>query len=267
MSFSTIMQAWKLVIEYDGARYGGWQKQPHVRTIQGELLRASEVFLKTKIEIGGAGRTDAGVHALGQVAHLRSKQSFESLTSRQLQFGLNDSLPHDINVLSVRSAPANFHARRDAVSRSYVYQISARRTAFGKSYVWWVKDKLNVAAMAEASAFLRGKHDFRSFCEVGEAVSSTVVHVGDTQLKLSGSLILFRIVASHFLWKMVRRIVGTLVEVGRGRLTVPRFKQLLAHHSVEPAAWTAPPSGLFLERVQYPGDQPLVGLNPLFIIS
>lgn len=262
------MPAWKLLIEYDGTRYAGWQMQPHARTIQGELLKAAETLLQIKVELVGAGRTDAGVHALGQVAHLKTKQSCASLSSRQLQFGLNDALPHDINVLHAHTAPASFHARHDALMRSYIYQISTRRTAFGKPYVWWVKDRLNVAAMTEASAALRGRHDFRSFCEAREDSSSTLVQVADAQLKAKGDLLLFRVSASHFLWKMVRRVVGALVEVGRGKLTVPDFKQLLTHQSGAPAAWTAPPSGLFLEKVEYPGDgKTPVGLNPVFAIG
>lgn len=261
-----MQQAWKLLIEYEGTRYAGWQMQPHARTIQGELLRASETFLKTRVEIGGAGRTDAGVHALGQVAHLKIKQSTETLSPRQLQYGLNDLLPHDINVLQVELARASFHARHDAVMRSYIYQISTRRTAFGKAYVWWVKDRLNAAEMLEAGACLRGRHDFRSFCDVDDVPTSSVVQVNSVQLQAIESLILFRITASHFLWKMVRRVVGALVEVGRGRLSVPQFRQLLERYSNDPAAWTAPPSGLFLERVDYAGDKPILALRPVFPI-
>ncbi|MGH9941733.1 MAG: tRNA pseudouridine(38-40) synthase TruA [Pyrinomonadaceae bacterium] len=250
------MQTWRLEIEYDGTRYAGWQRQPHARTVQGELLRAAEGFLKSPVEIGGSGRTDAGVHALCQVAHLRIKSApKKNLSPRQLQFGLNDGLAHDVNVLAARSVAANFHARHDAVSRHYLYQISTRRTAFGKPYVWWVRDRLNVAAMSAAGELFAGRHDFRSFCESPETQTSTIVEVETARVTIDGDLILFRVGASHFLWKMVRRIVGALVEVGRGNLNAAGVSRLLESYSNQPAAWTAPPSGLFLERVLYRGDE------------
>lgn len=251
------MLNWKLEIEYEGTRYSGWQVQSHARTVQGELLKAAETFLKTRVaELGGSGRTDAGVHALKQVAHLRLKSDASKATPRQLEVGLNSLLPHDINVLRVERAAPRFHARHDAVARYYLYQISPRRTAFGKSYVWWVRDRLNVAAMAAAAGALVGPHDFYSFCESPEKQGSTVVHVEAARVFTSGDLILFRVGASHFLWKMVRRLVGALVEVGRGKLTAEDFRHLLDARTNDPAAWTAPPSGLFLERVLYPNDPP-----------
>ncbi len=260
------MQTWRLEIEYEGTRYAGWQRQPHARTVQGELVKAAEELLKTKVEIGGSGRTDAGVHALAQIAHLRAQVSAKAQTTKQIQSGLNKLLPHDINLLAVHPAPARFHARHDAVARYYLYQIATRRTAFGKNYVWWVRDRLNVEAMAAASALLVGRHDYRSFCESADGQTSTLVEVETAQLSVSGDLILFRIGASHFLWKMVRRIVGTLVEVGRRNVTISDVQVLLDNHNNAPAAWTAPPSGLFLERVLYAGDQPVSHLKPAFAV-
>ena len=258
------MQTFRLDVEYEGTRYGGWQKQPDKRTVQGELLKAAETFLNTRVEIGGSGRTDAGVHALHQVAHMKIKTALKPPSVRQIQIGINSLLPHDINILKLQPAPARFHARHDAHSRYYLYQISTRRTAFGKSFVWWVRDRLDVAAMMEASRLLVGRHDFRSFCESTESQSSTFVHVNEAQVLQHGSLILFRIGASHFLWKMVRRLTGALVEVGRGNLTADAFGQLLETYTNAPAAWTAPPSGLFLERVLYAGDQWQTALVPAF---
>ncbi|MBA3319840.1 MAG: tRNA pseudouridine(38-40) synthase TruA [Pyrinomonadaceae bacterium] len=259
------MQSWRLEIEYEGTRYSGWQKQPHARTVQGELLKAAETFLDAKVELGGSGRTDAGVHALGQVAHLKCGTSRQPPSNRQLQIGINNLLPHDINVLGVSPALANFHARHDALGRYYLYQIATRRTAFGKPFVWWVRDRLHVAAMSEACDFVIGRHDFRSFCESTETQTSTVVQVETAHVFTHGSLILFRIGASHFLWKMVRRLVGALAEVGRGRLSVGQFSRLLKTPSNEPAAWTAPPSGLFLERVVYAGERPPTQRSPAIL--
>ena len=169
-------------------------------------------------------------------------------------------------MLALLPAPARFHARHAAVARSYLYQVSRRRTAFAKRYVWWVKSELDAEAMAAAAAHLPGKHDFAPFCERPEKQESTLVVVERAEVGESGSLVLVRLVASHFLWKMVRRVVGTLVRVGSGELAVDEFRDLVAGGVVPragtPAAWTAPPSGLFLERVLYPGDPPLGALAP-----
>ena len=250
------MHVWRLELEYEGTRYAGWQSQPHARTVQGELSKAAEQFLGVRVEVGGSGRTDAGVHALRQVAHLKSKQSGRVPDAVQLKTGLNKLLPHDVNVLRVAPTRPNFHARHDAVSRYYVYQIATRRTAFGKPFVWWVRDRLDVKSMEAACRFIEGRHDFSSFCESPEQQRSTLVEVERAELCAEGGLVLFRVGASHFLWKMVRRLVGALVEVGRGNLTAEEFGGLLERYSNAPAAWTAPPSGLFLERVLYEGDPP-----------
>lgn len=258
------MHTFRLDVEYEGTRYNGWQKQPGQRTVQGELLKAAKNLLGAETDIGGSGRTDAGVHALRQVAHLKVKSTIKKASPQQLRIGINSLLPHDINILNLQPAPARFHARHDALARYYLYQISTRRTAFAKPFVWWVRDRLNTTAMKEASRLLIGRHDFRSFSERVEAQTSTLVHVEEAQLATHGRLILFRIGASHFLWKMVRRIVGALVEVGRGKLKPESFGKFLAEYSNEPAAWTSPPSGLFLERVLYAGDRRPATLSPAF---
>ena len=261
------MHVWRLELEYEGTRYAGWQSQPHARTVQGELMRAAEELLGSRDEVGGSGRTDAGVHALRQVAHLKSKSAGRAPDPAQVRAGINKLLPHDINVLRVAQARPSFHARHDAVARYYLYQIAARRTAFGKSFVWWVRDRLDAEAMASACAKLAGRRDFSSFCESPSEQRSTLVEVVRAELRVEGGLILFRIGAGHFLWKMVRRIVGALVEVGRGSLKVEEFAGLLRTYSNAPAAWTAPPSGLFLERVLYEGDAPPGALGAAFPVA
>src|SRR5581483_1312160 len=209
------MPKWKLTIEYQGTRYHGWQEQPNARTIQGELRKASEAYLGDKVDIAGAGRTDAGVHALAQVAHLKA---LKIVPSTKFQHELNDRLPADICIRSVVEVPNRFHARHDAVERYYIYQIATRRTAFAKPFVWWIKDKLDVEAMQNAVAHIHGRHDFASFTESPAQQSSTLVEVTHCEIGWRGDLILFRIGASHFLWKMVRRVVGTLVEIGRNEI-------------------------------------------------
>ena len=263
------MPVWKLTIEYEGTRYYGWQEQKSSRTVAGELRGAAEKFFEERVELAGAGRTDAGVHALAQVARLKASRNARPV---ELLYGLNDRLPADINVLRVEETRSSFDPRRDAIGRFYVYQISTRRTAFAKKLVWWVRDPLQVEAMSKAAGLLIGRHDFGSFCEPREDERSTIVVVERVEIAQAGDLILFRIGASHFLWKMVRRIVGALVEVGRGRLPVEGFASLLIPASKRPsvaksfevAAFTAPPSGLFLEKVVYRDDEPPGELVPPF---
>jgi tRNA pseudouridine38-40 synthase len=243
----------KLFIEYEGTRYSGWQKQENAKTIQGTIVKAAnEVFGNDFVDLQGSGRTDSGVHALCQVAHLDAKTV---LAPEIIRMKINDLLPHDINILEVEKTSANFHARHDAKSRSYIYQISRRRTAFSKNYVWWVKDKLDFKKMESASKIFSGLHDFSSFSDDDSEEKSTKVWIDEIKLRESGDLILIRIVGSHFIWKMVRRIVGVLVEVGRGRKTEKDILNYLSRKSNEVAKFTAPPSGLFLEKVLYESDK------------
>src|SRR5438552_2772178 len=252
------MPTYKLTIEYEGTRYSGWQAQGNTpKTIQGRLLGvASEVF--GDADIGGAGRTDAGVHAAGQVAHLRIHKAIDPVVMTRK---MNDLLPYDINILDAVRASDRFHARHDAVSRVYLYQIATRRTAFAKNFVWWIKDRLDLGAMQRAAATIAGRHDFTQFSDKRmKEEDSRIVVVERCELVKSDSLILFRIEASHFLWKMVRKLVSFLAEAGRGNVK--------GNPLDEKAAWqpTAPPSGLFLEAILYPRetfDRPLVPIVPV----
>jgi len=259
------MARFKLYLEYEGTRYSGWQLQKNARTVQGELADAIGKVLGTaEFELYGSGRTDAGVHALQQVAHLEAKTM---LAPEILKRKINDELPADINVLEVEKAPPRFHARHDAVSRSYLYQISRRRTALGKRYVWWIKDELDMNAMKKAGGMFVGMKNLQSFTADDQEEMSTKVEVETVQIEECGHLILIRIVGSHFLWKMVRQIVGVIVEIGRGKLSVNDLQGYLTSVSDVPAKLTAPPSGLFLERVTYKGDEPLRRLTPVMIIE
>lgn len=254
------MPTYKLTIEYEGTRYSGWQAQGNTqKTIQGHLTRAaSQVF--GDVELGGAGRTDAGVHAAGQVAHLRIHKAADP---HVIAHKINDLLPHDINILDVQRAADGFHARHDAVSRIYLYQISTRRTSFAKPFVWWVKDRLDAEAIREAAQSLAGRHDFSAFTDKRLAGSeSRIVVVERCQTATAGDLILVRIEASHFLWKMVRKLMSFLVEVGRRNFTPGDLAARLTADA-EPYQPTAPPSGLFLETVLYPRDEFVRPLAPV----
>ena len=249
------MARYKLTVEYAGTRYSGWQIQKNARTVQGEIDKAVRAVTgRTGFELYGSGRTDAGVHALAQVAHL---DVATSMPPAQLLRQLNDELPVDIAILAIEPTHRRFHARHDAVSRSYLYRIARRKTAFEKPFVWWVKDDLNVDRMREAAAVFVGRHDFRSFTDDDPDEKSTLVVLDTVDIEETDDFVLVRVRGSHFVWKMVRRLVGVLVEVGNGTLEPSALARMLRERSDLPARLTAPPSGLFLERVTYPNDPPV----------
>jgi len=246
------MPRFKLTIEYAGTRYSGWQIQKNARTVAGELERAIAAVTGVRsFELYGAGRTDAGVHALAQVAHLQIDTRIDAAT---LAWRVNDELPADINILDLERAPQRFHARHDAVARSYLYQVARRRTAFAKPYVWWVREDLHVKAMRDAAAAFVGLQDFRGFSANDPEETSSTVQVDRVEIIEEPPLLVVRVVGSHFLWRMVRRMVGVLVAVGRRELKPADVPRMLVEASSESAALAAPASGLFLERVYYPGD-------------
>jgi tRNA pseudouridine38-40 synthase len=258
------MARFKMLLEYAGTRYSGWQKQKNARTVQGDLESAIRDTLgDDRFDCQGSGRTDAGVHALMQVAHLEARLTVPLETFRRR---VNEALPPDIHLLAVTKAHPRFHARHHAVARCYLYQISRRRTAFAKPYVWWVKEPLDVGAMRDAAARFVGMHDFRSFSDDDPEEKSTDVLIDDVSIGEDGALLLVRVGGSHFLWKMVRRMVGVIVDVGRGSIAPGDVSRFLREPSAIPARLTAPASGLFLERVFYerdPRDLPLVPAVPV----
>jgi tRNA pseudouridine38-40 synthase len=240
------MPRYKLTLEYAGTRYSGWQIQKNARTVQGEIVRALGTVAKGRADVYGAGRTDAGVHALAQVAHADLSAALPPAT---LLARLNDALPADINVLAAERVTPRFHARHSAVARSYLYQIARRRTAFAKPFVWWVREPLDVEAMQAAADRFVGLSDFRAFTDDDPEEKSTRVLVHQVTIAEDGALVLIRVVGSHFLWKMVRRLTGVLAGVGRQDLAPDQAAALIASVSTLPARLTAPASGLFLERV------------------
>jgi tRNA pseudouridine38-40 synthase len=250
------MQTFRLTLEYDGSKFSGWQDQINARTVQGELKQAVAELFQTEVDVQGSGRTDAGVHAVGQVAHLKLRGKAARFTPAEILQELNRRLPSSIAVIDLAEAPARFHARHDAVSRAYFYQISTRKTALAKRYVWWVKEPLDLARMQSAAALIPGRHDFNAFraADPSKPGESTIVVVESAEVARDENLIVFRIEASHFLWKMVRRLAGTLVKVGIDEVSVEEFGGLLSGNKnpkLDIAAWTAPASGLFLEGVRY----------------
>lgn len=260
------MPRFKLLIEYAGTRYSGWQIQKNARTVQGEIDRAvRQVAKRREFELYGSGRTDAGVHAIAQVAHL---ELYSDLPPESLRRKLNDELPADIHIRAIDKVPHRFHARHDALSRCYLYQISRRRTAFGKPFVWWVREPLNVDAMRVAARAFVGMNDFEAFTEDDPEEKSTRVLVEGLDIVEAGALVLIRVQGSHFLWKMVRRMVGVLAAVGRGDLEASDAARLIEAKSAgSAAALTAPAAGLFLERVMYKGDPAPPPIAPVILIT
>jgi tRNA pseudouridine38-40 synthase len=250
------MQTFKLTLEYDGSKFSGWQDQVNARTVQGELKLAAAELFRTEVEIQGAGRTDAGVHAVGQVAHLKFRLRPTTLHAAQILRELNDKLPSSIAITEAEEVAPRFHARHDAVSRAYFYQISTRKAALSKRFVWWIKEPLDIAAMQAAASLLPGRHDFLPFRaqDPSKPDESTIVVVESAEVALDEHLVVFRIEASHYLWRMVRRVTGVLVKVGKGEVSLKEFGALLegkVNPKLDIAACTAPASGLFLEGVRY----------------
>ena len=247
------LRRYKLILEYDGTNFSGWQKQNDARTVQGDLLKGAErVFGNVPMDIQGCGRTDGGVHALEYAAHLEVVSDLEPDKAAEM---LNDTLPKDIAVLSMEAVDPRFHARHSCVARSYIYQLKTHKSAFAKRYNWWIREKLDVAAMQSAAQVMTGMHDFASFAEKQELKKSTKVLVHMVQLVEDKDLITVRVVGSHFLWRMVRRMVGVLVEVGCHRLTEEDVRSFLQAPSIVPFNHTAPPAGLFFERAIYDEEE------------
>lgn len=243
----------KLTIEYDGTDYHGWQVQPNGPSIQEAIESAIETMTRQKIRLSGSGRTDAGVHALGQVANFRCDTR---ITATEFQKGLNGILPDAIAIRQCIEVPLEFHARYDAQSKLYRYQIVNQpiAPAIDRHYVWWIRSPLDIDAMQQAARHLMGSHDFKAFEGAGSPRATTVRHVKQTQLTMDAypGPLRFEISANGFLRYMVRNIMGSLVAVGRGEITPDQFQAVMASCDRRQAGATAPPQGLFLVCVQYP---------------
>lgn len=241
----------KLVIEYDGTCYNGWQRQSQARTIQGEIESALWTMTQRRLNLIGSGRTDAGVHAQGQVANFKCDTG---LTPVEFQAGLNSLLPDDIVINDCTYAGPEFHARYAAKSKEYVYRIlnTPYPKAIGRQYCWWLRIPLDLAAMQAATRHLLGSHDFKAFEATGSPRAHTVRHIMAADVTMDGSRQMnFHIQADGFLRFMVRNIVGTLVAVGRGKMEPDRLKAVMESGDRHQAGATAPAQGLCLVRVHY----------------
>jgi len=246
-----LMRNIKLLIDYDGTNYQGWQVQPKGPTIQGILEEKLSLLTGESIRLIGSGRTDAGVHALGQVAHFKTQSPMDA---HVMQRALNSLLPFDIVIRKIEEVEEGFHARRDSKSKVYEYRILNRslRSPFHHGYAWHIPQRLDLKEMKEATQYLIGEHDFSSFRSVGTPTRTAVRKVIRAEWKRGRvGLVRFEIEANGFLKQMVRAIVGTLVEVGKGKMSADEFRRILESKDRKKAGPTAPAHGLFLKEVKY----------------
>ena len=263
--------AFRLLIEYDGGRFAGWQKQgpkqtaAGVRTVAGIIEKILHDACYDALVLMGSGRTDAGVHALGQVAHLHLAAK-GAPKAHELQRLFNDALPHDLAVREVRPCSSAFHARHDAMERSYLFHLSRRRSAFAKPFAWWVKRPLDLRDLKAAWNAFQGNLDFSAFADL-EPGEIPLVQVRACEVAESGSLILLRVTATHFLRSQVRRMVGAAVSCALGdddpASILADLKMPSEEANLHWGKLAAPAAGLFLERVRYSGDPETGVLRPL----
>lgn len=238
-------------LSYDGSRYNGWQKQPGQQTIQGQIEHALSVVLRREIIIMGSGRTDTGVHAEQQFAHFDIEHD-EPLHFPSILHSLRGLIPHDIFVNDIRPVSSEFHARFDAISRQYRYQLSTRHNVFQDRYHWVKPGDLNAKIVQNCAHYINGEHDFGSFCKFNPDVNHTRCNVFSSTFDIIDEHTYhYRIHANRFLHNMVRSIVGNLVEVGLGRKTFSEFETMLNNPDRNSFRVSAPAHALFLEKVFY----------------
>ena len=250
----------RVTLEYDGSRYDGWQKQGNTdNTIQGKLETVLFKMAGEEIEIHGSGRTDAGVHARGQVAnfHIDAKICPDGKTAKDY---LNRYLPEDIRVLSAELASERFHSRLSAVSKTYGYYVETgdKKDVFERKYVYGYGKKLDVEAMQRAAESLIGEHDFKSFCANRRMKKSTVRRIDEVRIVEHGTKIELLYTGNGFLYNMVRILTGTLLEIGSGMRRPEEMKEIIEAKNRDMAGRTAPPEGLFLLHVDYEGERETV---------
>lgn len=239
-----------MLIEYDGSRYYGWQRQPDHETIQGKLEKVLSLLCQEETEVIGAGRTDAGVHARGMVASARLNTD---LSPEEIRDYLNRYLPDDIAVKEVREASPRFHARYNALGKTYCYTCYEGRvkSVFDRKYVTCLEEKPDLAKMQQAAEFLKGEHDFRNFCVNPRMKKSTRRYVDKIEIARRGDYLTFTFHGNGFLQNMVRIMVGALLEVGCGRMTCEQLAGVLETKERQKAGPTAPARGLCLMSVDY----------------
>lgn len=242
------MRNLKLLIEYDGTRYSGWQRQENGSSIQGEIEKVLENIFQEKVNVVGAGRTDAGVHARGQVAHVLTDTN---MSPYEIKGGLNGLLPDDIVILDVVEADINFHARYSAKERQYSYLISLQPTAILRNFCWYVKYHLDLDLLTRSAEVIKSKNNFQSFCKKGSVTENYYCTVTESKWVYEFPLLRYKICADRFLYGMVRALVGTMVDVSRGYLSYDEFINIFEKNNRSEAGKNAPAKGLVLESIKY----------------
>lgn len=242
------MPRYKLFIEYDGTNYCGWQKQPDDTTVEGEIERAFSQVLQKPIDIIGQGRTDSGVHAEAQVAHVDLPKK---MVPDKLLAAFLGTLPRDIAVWKIEEAAADFHARFDGKARQYRYQIITRPSPLYDRFAERVLADLDMEVMQHCAEMIKGIHDFESFTFSSPEQLSTTCEVLSSQFTVEDQLIIYRIKANRFVRHLVRRLVGTMIQVGLGKRSVDYFTDLIEQPNTEKSGHGAPAKGLILEKVEY----------------
>jgi len=238
----------KLTMEYDGTDFHGWQYQPGLRTVQGEIQHALKHIFQYQGTVIGSGRTDTGVHAKGQVANFLIDHSMPVLT---IKAALNGNLAEDVRIISAEEVDKSFHARFNAVKRHYCYTITQRERAINRVYMWCYKSQLEVDTIRQASKYFLGKHDFRAFCHAGINMNHYRCIIEEIVWEQNNDILTLNIIANRFLHNMVRIIIGTMINVGRGFTPVEQIPQILESRDRNNAGPTAPAKGLCLEKVYY----------------
>ena len=238
----------KLTLEYDGTNFVGWQTQTNGRSVQEEITKVLREVIQERVILNGAGRTDSGVHARGQVGNFLTSSS---LGLNSILNALNGMLPYDICVHAAEEVPETFHSRYDARARVYRYSISLRPLAIGRQHAWFVKYALDVAAMQGAATLVLGDQDFESFCNHAADVKHYRCVVSHSEWAVSSTGLLYEVRANRFLHGMVRALVGTMVDIGRGHTRMEMFPEIMAAKDRTKAGTAAPPEGLCLEEVIY----------------
>ncbi|CCQ93516.1 tRNA pseudouridine synthase A [[Clostridium] ultunense Esp] len=240
----------KLTIQYDGTSYCGWQKQKNGNSIQEEIERAIKLITGERVNLIGSGRTDSGVHAKGQVANFLTDSN---IPVDRFKFALNSKLPRDISIIDSRRVDEKFHSRFDAIRKRYQYIIYNKkiRNPLYRNFAYHVPYFLNYKEMEEATKYFLGSHDFSSFMASNSNVKTTIRTIYTFTIKRTGDLIIFSIEGNGFLYNMVRIIIGTLVEIGSGKLKSDSIPYIIHSKNREAAGYTAPPEGLYLEKVFY----------------
>lgn len=237
----------KLTIEYDGTAYCGWQFQKKQVSIQEEIERALSIIFKMDIRIVGAGRTDTGVHARNQIAHL----DIPEYDLGKLKQSLNGILKPDIRIKNIQKCAADFHARFDAKKRYYRYQICQMPTVINRTFAWQIYFPINITLMQEGADLIAGTKDFKSFCKTKSDVKNHLCEIFKSHWFIKDDLLVYEIAANRFLHGMVRAIVGTLVDIGRGQIDLGLLKKIIKSKDRTQVLNTAPATGLFLEKIVY----------------